>query len=131
VLLVAATAAALLIAQDLKHDNPLIDGAGVVWHPDGAFDPQASPARFSFVSYYHDRLTVSIVSDRSGKVVDVIARNYAVKPYERTPTWRWRGTTTTGAPAPSGAYSVHVHFDRLNRTTPVPEIVFHVSDRAQ
>jgi hypothetical protein len=127
-LLVAATVAALLIAQHLKHENPLINASGVVWHPDGQFDPQVMPARFSFVPSYDDRVTVSILADLTGKVVDVIARNEAIKAYQRTPTWRWPGTTTGGAPPPSGSYSVQVHFDRLGRTTPIPEIVFHVRE---
>jgi hypothetical protein len=127
-LLVVASAAALWIAQQLKHKDPLINASGVVWHPTGAFDPYATPARFSFQAYYKDHITVSIIATKTGRVVDVIARDYAVRIGHRTPTWSWPGITTTGAIVPSGTYSVQVHFERMDRTTALPEAVFYVRD---
>lgn len=126
-LLVLATLAALLIAQHLKHESPLVV-ADAVWHPTGAFDPRRGPARFTLRTNYDDDLTVSIVSARTGRAVAVIARDYAVARGRRTaPAFRWEGRTSDGAYAPAGPYVVDVHFKRLDRTTEVPQIRFDVS----
>jgi len=126
-LLVLATLAALLIAQHLKHELPLVV-ADAAWHPTGPFDPRIGPATFTLKTSYDDDLTVSIVSAQTGRTVAVIARDYAVARGRRTaPAFRWGGRASNGAYAPAGRYVVDVHFDRLDRTTEVPQISFDVS----
>jgi hypothetical protein len=122
-LLALATAGALLIAQHLKTRTALAGSA--IWRPSsGVFDPRTSTASFSFTSPYHDHVTVSIVSGETGRVVAVLARNYSVVPYRRTERFPWTGRTATGAFEPNGTYVVQVHFDRLDRTTQVPQASF-------
>jgi hypothetical protein len=126
-LLALAAVGALLIAQHLKHEPPLvIDDA--IWHPShGPFDPRSTTAVFSFQTHYRDELTVSILSTRTGKAVRLLASAYPVAPYLRTEDFHWNGRTSSGALAPAGNYDVQVHFDRLNRTTQIPQVSFHVS----
>jgi hypothetical protein len=124
VLLLLASVAALLVAQKLKHDPPLIN-ANAIWMPNsGAFDPQRTPATFSFQTSYNDRVTVSIVSTHSGRTVAVLARNYLVHGYRRTRQFSWNGRTAAGSQAAAGAYGVAVHFERLQRTPTIPEVRF-------
>jgi hypothetical protein len=119
-----ASVAALLVAQKLKHDSPLIN-ANAIWMPNsGTFDPQRTPATFTFQTYYNDRVTVSIVSRRSAKTVAVLARNYPVHRYRRTKQFSWNGSITGGGLAPAGTYVVAVHFERLDRTPTIPEVRF-------
>jgi hypothetical protein len=125
-LLVLATCGALLIAQQLKHDQPLVS-ANAIWHPSqGPFDPRTTPASFSFVSAYRDDVSVAIVSS-NGKLVATLARNYPVVPHRSSRIFEWRGPTSSGALAPAGSYRVQIHFDRLDRTTLVPQVAFDVS----
>lgn len=125
-LLALATVGALLIAQYLKHEQPLVN-TNEIWHPSsGAFDPRTTPASFSFTSFYRDELTIAIVSKETGRVVAVIARDYRLASY-RTETFSWPGTTLNGALAPNGTYIVQVHFDHLDRTTQLPQVAFQVS----
>jgi hypothetical protein len=125
-LLALATVGALLIAEQLKHEHPLIN-ANAIWRPTaGAFDPATTAASFSFTSFYPDDLSVSIVSKQTGDVVAAIARRYPLTTY-RTRTFKWPGTTLTGARAPAGTYYVQVHFDRLDRTTDVPQVSFDLA----
>jgi flagellar hook assembly protein FlgD len=126
-LLVLATLAALLIAQHLKHEGALVQ-ANAVWHPTSGFDPQTTTERFNFRTSYDDHVTVSVVSSATGKVVAVIARELAVSKYARSATLAWNGRTRSGAPAPSGNYTAQVHFDRLDRTATIPQLVFKVKD---
>jgi hypothetical protein len=124
--LALAAIGALLIAQHLKHEQPLVN-TNEIWHPSsGAFDPRNAPASFSFTSFYRDELTVAIVSKQTGRVVAVIARDYPLATY-RTETFSWPGTTLKGNLAPRGTYIVQVHFDHLDRTTQLPQVAFHVS----
>jgi hypothetical protein len=126
-LLVLASAAALLVAQKLKHDPPLIQ-ASAIWMPNsGAFDPQRTAATFSFQTSYNDKVTVSIVSTHSAKTVAVLARNYQVRRYRRTEQFSWKGRTATGGLAPAGTYVVTVHFERLDRTPTIPEVRFDLT----
>jgi hypothetical protein len=123
-----AIVAALLIAERLKTEPPLVN-ADAIWHPNqGAFDPYTTPATFSFRPGYRDELTVSIVSESTGSEVDVIARHYLVVAGHRTKEFFWNCRTTSGAPAPSGYYGVQVHFDNLDRTTDVPQVSFHLKN---
>jgi hypothetical protein len=123
-LLALATVGALLIAERLKQKPSLVI-ASAIWHPSqGSFDPRTSTATFSFDTHYRDDLSVSIVG--AGGAVVVLARNYPVAPYRRTEIFRWNGRTATGKLAPAGAYVVQVHFDRLDRTTQVPQISFQL-----
>jgi hypothetical protein len=125
-LLALAAIGALLIAEHLKSRTALAGSA--IWRPStGVFDPQTSTASFSFTSPYADDVTVSIVSRETGKVVAVIARNYPIARYRRTEQFRWSGRTTTGALEPNGTYVAQVHFDRLARTTQVPQISFDLT----
>jgi len=119
-LLALATAVALLLAQHLKDKPPLIDGAGVAWHPaQGLIDARTQPITFSFHVGYRDNITVSIVAERTGRTVAVLARERLASPYPRL-YFRW----TDAASAPAGTYEVEVHFERLDRTTIVPLIRF-------
>jgi hypothetical protein len=123
-LLVLASVAALVVAQKLKHDPPLIN-ANAIWTPNsGAFDPQRTAASFSFQTSYNDKVTVSIVSTHSAKTVAVLARNYAVHRYRRTTQFSWSGRTAAGSLAPAGTYVVVVHFARLDRTPTIPQVRF-------
>lgn len=125
-LLAIATVVGLLVAQHLKDDPALIQANAVVWSPSsGYFDPRHEVARVSFVTPYHDRLTVSVVSARSGKVVAVLARNYRKHGY-RSYFPPWNGRTSSGALAPPGNYAVSVRFAGLDRTTRVPSASFHI-----
>jgi hypothetical protein len=125
-LLLLASVAALLLAQHLKDRHALIDSAA--WTPAGhGFEPLTQTASFSFKPYYHDRLTVSIVSDRTGRVIAVVRRDMDVVGWQRTATIAWNGRTSSGAPAPPGYYGVEVHFARLDRTTIVPELTLEVA----
>jgi hypothetical protein len=125
-LLALAAIGALLVAQHLKHEHPLVN-TNEIWRPSsGAFDPRNAPASFSFTSFYRDELTITIVSKQTGRVVAVIARDYRLATY-RTETFSWPGTTLSGTLAPSGTYVVRVHFDHLDRTTQLPQVAFHVS----
>ena len=120
VLLALATAVALLLAGHLKGRLPLIDGAGVVWHPSAPFNPSSQTPSFSFTSDYRDVLRVSIIAKPTGRTVTVIRRALRVYGHgHRTPTLHWdaRGT------AP-GTYEVEVHFAHLNRTVLIPTISF-------
>lgn len=122
-LLALATVGALLIAEHLKSRTALAGSA--IWQPSsGPFDPRTATASFSFTSPYSDHVTVSIVSGETGKVIAVIARNYPIARYRRTERFPWNGRSATGALEPSGTYVVQVHFDRLDRTTRVPQISF-------
>jgi hypothetical protein len=127
---VLATLAALLIAQHLKHDGALVQ-ASAVWHPTSEFEPQRASATFSFTTSYNDDVTVSVRAAATGKIVAVVARDLAVREYQRTNSLRWNGRSSSGRLAPSGSYTVQVHFDRLNRTAPVPQLVFKVKDPPQ
>jgi hypothetical protein len=123
-LLVLASAAALLVAQKLKHDPPLVN-ANAIWAPNsGAFDPQRTAATFSFQTSYNDKVTVSVVSTNSAKTVAVLARNYPVHRDRRSKQFSWNGRTATGGLAPAGTYVVAVHFQRLDRTPTIPEVRF-------
>jgi hypothetical protein len=115
-LLVLATLGALLLAQHLKHESPLVGGA--VWHGARA---GAAPT-FSFQTFYRDHVTVTVRSERSGEVAAVIARDYQAHRYERTPTWRWNGASRAAA----GSYDVQAHFVGLDRTVTVPKIEFTI-----
>jgi hypothetical protein len=126
-LLALAAVGALLIAQDLKHEQPLV-GANAIWHPSqGTFDPRTTVATFSFVTVHRDRVSVSVVSTRTGKALLTITRNYPVEPHLRTAQFKWNGRRSDGALAPAGRYVVQVHFDRLDRTTQIPQVAFDVS----
>jgi hypothetical protein len=123
-LLVAATCAALLIAQQLKHEQPLVD-ASAAWHPaGGTFNPRGGAASVDFVTNYRDRVSITVVSTRTGRVVATLARDYAVSPNLRTEAFPWNGRSTTGVIEPTGTYVVDVHFDRLDRTLQIPQVSF-------
>jgi hypothetical protein len=126
-LLVLATFAALLLAQHLKDEAPLVGSAA--WKPVGVFDPRSGDATLSFRTPYADRITVSIVSAQTGKVVAVLAHNLPEHGYTRQ-TFPWDGRTASGAAAPSGYYEVAVHFARLNRTPLVPSLRVDLKARA-
>jgi len=119
-LLALAAAVALLAAQHLKDRPPLVDGTGVVWHPATGKLAASQSATFSFYTRYTDRITVSVVSERTGQPVAVLARAITARPFHRL-SFHW---------APSGArpgtYDVSVHFDRLDRTTIVPAVSFTI-----
>ncbi len=122
--LALATAGALLIAQHLKDKLPLI-GADAIWHPNGRpFHPLTETAAFSFSTRYRDRVSVSVVAARTGRIVTVLERQYPVAPYRHTKTFYWDGSGTSGQLAASGSYVVDVHFDRLDRTVQVPQVLF-------
>lgn len=127
VALAVAVAVALLVAQHLKDKPPLINGSSDIWHPAGtAFDPSLASATFSFVPDYGDRLTVSIVDERTGAVAKVFPA-FTFNPHRyRTPTLRWNGRSTDGRLAPPGRYEVRVHFASLDRTTTDPTIEFTI-----
>lgn len=125
-LLALATVGALLIAQQLKHESPLLNSG--VWHPNtGTFDPQIAGATVSFKPYYRDDVSVSIVAAKTGGVVAVLARGYPVMGYHRTESFPWNGRTAAGRLAPPGKYLVQVHFDHLDRTTQIPQVAFRVA----
>ncbi len=124
-LLALATVGALLIAQHLKHESPLLDSG--VWQPNTrTFDPQIAHASVSFKPYYRDDVSVSVVSATTGAVVAVLAHGYPVIGYHRTESFPWNGRTADGHLAPPGKYFVDVHFDHLDRTTQIPQVVFRV-----
>jgi hypothetical protein len=123
---VLASLAALFIAQHLKHDGALVQ-ANAVWHPTSGFDPQTATEHFSFRTSYNDHVTVSIRSSHTGNVVAVVARHFAVSKDARTATLAWNGRTGGGTLAPRGNYTAEVHFDRLDRTAPIPQLVFKVT----
>jgi hypothetical protein len=124
-LLAIATVIGLLVAQHLKDDPALIQANAVVWSPSsGYFDPRHEVAEVSFVTPYANRLTVSVVSARSGKVVAVLARNYRTHGYRSD--FFWHGETSSGTPAPPGDYAVSVRFAGLDRTTRVPSAAFDI-----
>lgn len=125
-LLVLASLAALFIAQHLKDDGALVQ-ANAVWHPTGGFDPRTATERFSFRTSYDDDVTVSILSSHTGRVVAVVARHLAVNKDARTAVLAWNGRTRSGALAPRGNYTAEVHFDRLDRTAPIPQLRFKVT----
>ena len=121
-LLAVAVAVALLLAQHLKGDPPLIDGTGVVWHPThGLIDPRTQPISFSFYARYRDHLDVRIIAEPSGRTVTTLARDVPVRPFERL-HFGWPGASR----APRGIYEVEVHFARLDRTVVVPSISFEL-----
>jgi hypothetical protein len=123
--LALAAVAALLIAQHLKHEQPLVDSA--IWQPSAStFDPRTTGASVSFRAHYADDVSVSIVSTQTGRAVATIARGYAVVPWHRTKRLPWNGRTTSGALVPAGRYVVDIHFDRLDRTTQLPQASFDV-----
>ena len=98
VALAVAVAVALLVAQHLKDKPPLIDGTGVVWHPTGGrIDARAQPISFSFKVGYSDRITVTVVAQRTGKIAAVVARELRVRPNPRV-YFSWPGA----ASAPPG-----------------------------
>lgn len=116
VALVLATFAAFFIAQDLKRVDPLVNGStrGVV-----RFRPSGPGTRFA---HFHVKTTVSgvigvgIVSERTGRTVDVI--RVRVRRY-RHHSVQWPGTTTAGGVAPPGRYRVTVHFVQGGQTVPL------------
>ncbi|HEX2702822.1 MAG TPA: hypothetical protein VHM72_05260 [Solirubrobacteraceae bacterium] len=129
--LALAAVGALLIAQHIKHEPPLVI-ADAIWHPSqGKLDPRTTTATFSFQTHYRDEVTVSIVSTRTGQTVSAVARAYPVTPYRRTEQFRWNGRASNGALVGAGNYVVEVHFDHLDRTTQIPQVVFDVSYRAR
>ncbi len=127
-LLVLATLGGLAIAQQLKHEEPLVR-AGAIWRPTLSFDPRSRAASLTFETSYQDDVTVSIVSARTGKVVAILEpRDEPVRGWHRTRPFYWYGRTSSGALAPTGSYTAEVHFRRLERTAPIPSLVLHVKD---
>lgn len=121
-LLALAAAVALLVAQHLKNEPPLIAGTGVVWHPaQGPIDAHTQPITFSFYTAYDDNLDVSVVAEPAGRTIAVLARDLPAHKGLRL-YFRW----PSAASAPPGTYEVAVHFDRLDRTTIVPTISFEL-----
>lgn len=128
--LALATLGALAIAEHLKSQKALTDSA--VWRPStGTFDPKTARASVSLECYYRDHISVSIVSAKTGQVVALIARDYPVEPYRHTEAFPWTGRNMRGSLVPAGTYVVQVHFDRLDRTTQVPQAMFVVKYRAR
>ncbi len=125
-LLVLATLAALLIAQHLKHEEALVQAP--VWSPTTPTSAGQTTERFSFRAYYDDNVTVSIVSDATGRAVAVVGRDVAVRRYRRSREFTWHGELAGGAPAAAGRYSVDVHFDARDRTVPIPGLTFTLKD---
>lgn len=123
-LLALAAVAALLIAQQLKGHQALV-GSGD-WRPIGAFDPSTQTAWVSFTTAYSDRLTISVVSARTGTVVAKLATNYPLRADHRSKTFLWNGRTKSGSFAPNGDYDVTVHFQRLDRTPGIPGVEFEL-----
>ena len=101
--LVAASFLAFFYAQELKGRDPLLKG----WtHADVRFArPGARYAHFHVKATVSGPLSASIVSARSGRVVDVVR---VVVPRYRRAEIVWDGRTSTGAPAPPGVYRVTV-----------------------
>jgi hypothetical protein len=101
--LVVAGFLAFFDAQALKHRDPLVAS----WtHADVRFPrPGARWAHFHVKVTVSGPLTVSIVSDRTGRTIDV--RRVRAHRY-RTAQLAWDGSTSTGARAARGRYRVAV-----------------------
>lgn len=116
--LVAASVAALFIAQALKREAPLINGHGGVtrFRPGG---PGVTEAHFHLRLSVGDVVDVCVLNGRSQAVVNVVASHRRVREYKEFELI-WNGTTTTGAPAPPGRYLVEVRLEHAGRTVIVP-----------
>jgi len=120
--LVIATFLAIFYAQELKHRDPLLEkpGAGTIrFKPVG---PLPGPmvhreAHFHVKATVADTLQVSVVGERSGRVVRVLVID---APLYTTVHAFWDGRSKTGALAPPGLYALRIHFERHGQTVPAP-----------
>ena len=124
--LVAASVAALFIAQALKREIPLVN-----WHGRSlAFPgPGHRDAHFDLRVTLVDILDVAILPANGDRVVKVIGAHLREREYRKFHL-TWNGTTTAGTPAPPGEYVVQVRFERAGRTVIVPNFVLTLRGRA-
>jgi hypothetical protein len=114
--LVLATFAAFFVAQDLKRVDPLVRGSTV---SDVRFRPSGPGTRFAhfhFQTTVGGEIDVGIVSERSGRTVDLL--RVEVHKYRKHDVV-WPGTTAGGVAAPPGRYRVTVHFPQGGQTVPL------------
>lgn len=124
-----ATFLAIFFAQELKGRSALLRepmGTGTI-----TLQPRG-PITLPHVDHYahisvkatvgDQRLTLSVVSERSGLVVWSVT--FRVHEYRTVPI-AWRGTTSAGAPAPPGYYRLLVRFQHPD-TTVAPGLTLHL-----
>jgi hypothetical protein len=124
--LVAASVAALFIAQALKREIPLVNGhTRSIAFP----GPGHRFAHFDLKTSLGGFVDVSILSASGNRPVKVIASHLRVHEYQKFHLV-WNGTTTAGTPAVPGEYVVQVHFEHAGRTVIVPNFVLTLRRRA-
>ena len=127
-LLVAATAAALFIAQALKREAPFINGSGgfTSFRPGG---PGVTEAHFHLKLSVGDVVDVAVLNAHSDRLGKVIAHDRSVREYKKFKLV-WGGTTASGATPPAGRYLVQVRLEHAGRTVIVPDFQLVVEGAA-
>ena len=113
VVLVLASFLAIFYAQELKRESALIQSQTrtlVRFRPVGG---PVTQAHFHVLATVAEPVDVSIVSERTGRVVRVL--HTRVRFYHRVAI-TWDGWTSRGALAPAGFYSARMHFHVEDRT---------------
>ena len=120
VALVAATFLAIFYAQELKREIKLLlrpSPARVLrFEPGGGGRTKSGldeEAHFRVQASVPDTLDVSIVSERTGRVVFMV--HVPVHEYRSVPLV-WNGRNAAGTPQQPGRYLVRVHFQRRDQT---------------
>jgi hypothetical protein len=120
-LLLAATAAAIVITQDVRDEGPVVSNIFFKRRP-------AERSRACFSLTRDDTVTVSLVN-ASGQVVRVLVR---AQPLEGgtekadAHCYAWDGTDDAGRPVPPGPYRLRFELEKADRTATSGEhVVIH------
>jgi hypothetical protein len=114
-ILLAATAAAIVVTQDVRDEGPVVSSTRLKTRQDGDY-------RACFQMTRNDTVQVAIV-DASDNVVRVLAQAAPLtgsngepdKPKAGAHCFDWNGTDAAGQPVPPGVYRMRLSFRRLDR----------------
>jgi hypothetical protein len=114
-ILLAATAAAIVVTQHLRDEGPVVSSTRLKIRPDGGY-------RACFQLTRDDTVQVAIV-DASDQVVRVLAPAARLDGSDSAPNtpkagahcFDWNGTDAAGRPVAPGVYRMRLSFQRLDR----------------
>jgi hypothetical protein len=127
VVLVIATVLAVFYAQELKHQDPLLQeprGGTIGFQPTGPLTNAHITrfAHFDVRATVQDTLRVSIISERTHATAFVIV--VSVPKYQHRAV-SWDGRTAAGTLAPTGLYLLRVLFEHHGQTVQ-PALLLHL-----
>jgi len=114
-LLVAATAAAIVVTQHLRDEGPVVSSTRIKTRPDGGY-------RVCFQLTRDDTVQVAVV-DASERVVRVLAQAADLTGSDSAPDtpkagahcFGWDGTNSIRQPVPPGVYRMRLTLERSDR----------------